>query len=380
MAQSVVVLSSQLITTLSALAYLRWRGIRGTRLHVVSLYRDDLSHSSKAFQPLLHQLSAQDGHQCQFIQIPPDQFGVLRLSAGDSVLIGPEPLKCSLLLLPRLDDREGQRMLLAYQAAEVVELGESIGVETCLYSPAGRRERRRVLRRLRCSEGRAVVRQDPLVPLDQPVDLARLRCLLDLCAVCRASLAETTSSNSSPFMGVMLCLPYLKLQSWRFRWRLMGRSLGWRQVPVIENRSYFRRAVGSALRHLPAAAPVAVQAHPRNEAHHGLIDQLLRPLRPNAVLEVLPSTDPLEVRLSSEWSPEGGGRWRVLGFGTNLLAAAVFLAPDHRGVTLCQPADEGWWWRWSDQWLNRREWRRNHHLRRLLNNLLAALDQLAAHS
>ena len=217
MPQSVVVLSSQLITTLSALAYLRWRGIRGTRLHVVSLYRDDLSHSSKAFQPLLHQLAAQDGHQCQFIQIPPDQFGVLRLSAGDSVLIGPEPLKCSLLLLPRLDDREGQRMLLGYQASEVVELGESIGVETCLYSPAGRRERRRVLQRLRCSEGRAVVRQDPLVPLDQPVDLARLRCLLDLCAVCRASLAETTSSNSSPFMGVMLCLPYLKLQSWRFR-------------------------------------------------------------------------------------------------------------------------------------------------------------------
>ena len=376
MPQSVVVLSSQLITTLSALAYLRWRGIRGTRLHVVSLYRDDLSHSSKAFQPLLHQLAAQDGHQCQFIQIPPDQFGVLRLSAGDSVLIGPEPLKCSLLLLPRLDDREGQRMLLGYQAAEVVELGESIGVETCLYSPAGRRERRRVLQRLRCSEGRAVVRQDPLVPLDQPVDLARLRCLLDLCAVCRASLAETTSSNSSPFMGVMLCLPYLKLQSWRFRWRLMGRSLGWRQAPVIENRSYFRRAVGSALRHLPAAAPVAVQAHPRNEAHHGLIDQLLRPLRPNAVLEVLPSTDPLEVRLSSEWSPEGGGRWRVLGFGTNLLAAAVFLAPDHRGVTLCQPADEGWWWRCSDPWLNRREWRRSQHVRAVLANLLDALDRL----
>ena len=376
MAQSVVVLSSQLITTLSALAYLRWRGIRGTRLHVVSLYQDDLSHSTKAFQQLLQDLAAQDGHLCQFIHIPPDQFGVLRLSAGDSVLIGPEPLKCSLLLLPRLDDREGQRMLLSYQAAEVVELGESIGVETCLYSPAGRRARRRVLQRLRCSEGRAVVRQDPLVPLDQPVDLARLRCLLDLCAVCRASLAETTSSNSSPCMGVMLCLPYLKLQSWRFRWRLMGRSLGWRQAPVIENRSYFRRAVGSALRHLPAAVPVGVQAHPKNEAHHGLIDQLLRPLRPIAALQLLASTDPLEVRLSSGWAREGSAPWRVLGFGTNLLAAAVFLAPDHRGVTLCQPADEGWWWRCSDSWLNRREWRRSQHVRAVLANLLDALDRL----
>jgi hypothetical protein len=76
-AQSVVVLSSQLITTLSALAYLRWRGVRGTRLEVVSLYRDDLSHSTKAFQPLLRDLAALDGHQCQFI-------------AADSLLIGPE--------------------------------------------------------------------------------------------------------------------------------------------------------------------------------------------------------------------------------------------------------------------------------------------------
>ena len=121
MAQSVVVLSSQLITTLSALAYLRWRGLRGTRLEVVSLYRDDLSHSAKAFQPLLQGLAAQDGHHCRFI-------------TGDSVLIGPEPRACSLLVLPRLDDREGQQMLRTYQASEVVELGESIGVETRLYS------------------------------------------------------------------------------------------------------------------------------------------------------------------------------------------------------------------------------------------------------
>ena len=93
MAQSVVVLSSQLITTLSALAYLRWRGIRGTRLEVVSLYRDDLSHSAKAFQPLLLDLAAQDGHDCRFI-------------AGDSAFTEPEPRACSLLLLPRLDDRK----------------------------------------------------------------------------------------------------------------------------------------------------------------------------------------------------------------------------------------------------------------------------------
>ena len=67
MAHSVVVLSSQLITTISALAYLLWKEIRGTLLEVVSFYRDDLSHSAKAFQPLLQILASQDGHDCLVI-------------------------------------------------------------------------------------------------------------------------------------------------------------------------------------------------------------------------------------------------------------------------------------------------------------------------
>jgi hypothetical protein len=364
-AQSVVVLSSQLITTLSALAYLRWRGLRGTQLEVVSLYRDDLSHSAKAFQPLLQDLAAQDGHDCRFI-------------AGDSAFTEPEPRACSLLVLPRLDDREGQRMLHTYQASEVVELGESIGVETRLYSRSGRRERQRMLRRLHCADGQAVVRQDPLIPFNQPVDPGRLRCLLELCATCRAAFADSPSTNGNPAPGLMLCLPYLKLKTWRFRWRLMGRSLGWRWTLGIKNRAYFRRAIGAALRPLPADASLWVQAHPKNETHHGLIERLLAPLRSGRPWQLLPADDPLEVRLSSGWSSEASGPWQLLGFGTNLLAAAVFLAPHHRRVKLRQPDGQGWWRRCSDPWLNRREWRRSQHVGALLSNLLDALDQLQA--
>jgi hypothetical protein len=96
----------------------------------------------------------------------------------------------------------------------------------------------------------------------------------------------------------MLCLPYLKLKTWRFRWRLVGRSLGWRQATMIENGSYVRRAVRSAWRYLPVAAPLRVQAQSKNESHHGLIERLLAPLRPDAALQVLGSKDSLEVRLS----------------------------------------------------------------------------------
>ena len=193
MAQSVVVLSSQLITTLSALAYLRWRGIRGTRLEIVSLYRDDLSHSAKAFQPLLQGLSAQDGHHCRFI-------------TGDSVLIGPEPRACSLLVLPRLDDREGQQMLRTYQASEVVELGESIGVETRLYSEQAQQTRIQSLALVRRSQAMASVRLDPLVPLDRPVEPLRLQEMLSICASFRRRLSTAKRSvERSPRVCCSAC-------------------------------------------------------------------------------------------------------------------------------------------------------------------------------
>ena len=92
----------------------------------------------------------------------------------DNVLIGPDQLKCSLLLLPRLDDREGQQMLCTYLASEVAELGESIGVETRLYSEQAQRNRIRALELVRRSQVMASVRLDPLVPFNRPVEPLRL--------------------------------------------------------------------------------------------------------------------------------------------------------------------------------------------------------------
>ena len=326
MAQSVVVLSSQLITTLSALAYLRWSGLRGSRLAVVSLYRDDLSHSAKAFQPLLQGLAAQDGHQCQFI-------------AGGSVMIEPQQRACSLLLLPRLDDREGQQMLRDYQASEVVELGESIGVETRLYSEQAQQTRIQSLALVRRSQAMASVRLDPLVPLDRPVEPLRLQEMLNICASFQKAFVDSEAIRGPQPMGVLLCLPYLRVPKWRVRLRLLGRSFGWRWTLGIENQAYFKRTVCAALRPL-ADVPLRVQAHPKNETHHGLIERLLASLRPVRAWELLPADDPLEVRLLRGWSDAGSEPLPVLGFGTNLLAAAVFLAPHHRRVGHCQPAEQ----------------------------------------
>ena len=116
MACTVVLVSSQLITTLSALAYLRHRNIHGTDLRVLSLERLDQMHSAHAFEKVLVSLAARDGHRCVF-----EELSVLPQK--------PERLVCDYLLLPRVDHKQGWRLLQRCLPNIVIELGESIGVE-----------------------------------------------------------------------------------------------------------------------------------------------------------------------------------------------------------------------------------------------------------
>ena len=361
MAQSIVVGSSQLITTLSALAYLRWLGIRGAQVQIVSLQHDDLVHAASAFVSVQVALADQDGHQCSFVS-----RDALPTQAGS--------LACDLLLLPRLDDREGQLLLNRCLTREVVELGESIGVETRLYSLSARRSRDRALLRLQSTMADVVIRLDPLIPLHRSVDCQRLRCLLQICGACRVALACAGRDIVTPSAdAVMLCLPYLKIKVWRVRVRMMGRSFGLRQSPAIRNRNYLRAAVRGFTGQLPATVSLLLQAHPKNLRDHALIRALFSPLRPGGPIEVLPADAPLEVRLSagpSVQTPEG---LQVAGFGTNLLAAAVFLHPGNDGVHLCQPAGFRWW---IDAVFNRREWLRQRQVKAALTNLQRALKQL----
>ena len=104
MACTVVLVSSQLITTLSALAYLRSCKINGADLRVLSLERLDQMHSAHAFEEL------------------------------SALPQRPERLVCDYLLLPRVDHKQGWTLLQHCLPNVVIELGESIGVETKLYS------------------------------------------------------------------------------------------------------------------------------------------------------------------------------------------------------------------------------------------------------
>ena len=121
MAQTVVVVSSQPITTLSALAYLRTCNITGTDLRVLSLERLEQVHAAHAFEEELIHLAAGDGHCCVFGEL-------------STLPTEPEGLICDLLLLPRVDHKQGRALLQRCLPDVVIELGESIGVEPILYS------------------------------------------------------------------------------------------------------------------------------------------------------------------------------------------------------------------------------------------------------
>ena len=121
MACTVVLVSSQLITTLSALALLRSCKINGADLRVLSLERLDQMHSAHAFERVLVSIAARDGHRCVFEEL-------------SALPQKPERLVCDYLLLPRVDHKQGWTLLQRCLPNVVIELGESIGVETKLYS------------------------------------------------------------------------------------------------------------------------------------------------------------------------------------------------------------------------------------------------------
>ena len=364
---TVVVGSSQLITTLSALAYLRWRGCQASVLRIVSPKGGESIHSSSAFKQELSRLARAEGH------------GAIIQSNGPLPL-GAEQLACDLLLLPRLDDQEGQTLIAACPAAEVVELGESIGVETRLYSYSSRRIRQRALRGLQARHGAEAFTMAPLSAIHSAVDLARLRCLLDLCSAFRQQIKEDgATARVLPPEALLVCLPYLKVRTWRWRCKLAGRVVGWRQPPELLNLAYIRAALAPLVRRHPCQ-PVWIQPHPKNLSHLEVLEAALRPTVGASRLQLLAGEAPLELLLIQQLAA-GPAEGAVAGFGTNLLAAAVFLHPHAHRVQLCEvPRGRGplgCWRLGCAALLQRREWMRRRHVQGTLANLRAALQQLS---
>ena len=375
MACTVVLVSSQLITTLSALAYLRSCKINGADLRVLSLERLDQMHSAHAFEKVLVSLAARDGHRCVFEEL-------------SALPQEPERLVCDYLLLPRVDHKQGRVLLQRCLPDVVIELGESIGVETKLYSFQARRLRHRSIHHLLESRPSLRLEHSYLVPMDRGVDQSRLKHFLE-CCLNFSSMVDSepsTSQSKSKFVRgeVLLCLPYLKVKKWYLRVEIFGRVKGIKCSPRFQDWQYFLTRVQRYVYSLKTNGTVAprlfVQAHPKNHQNLELIEQkLIQGLRGihDLKLEVLPCDTPLEIIASSLASNFPSADIQIAGFGTNILSAAAFLGPQSHSVSLCDERSGGrikrLWDFCFDVVFNRRELLRQRHVRKALNRLMKAM-------
>jgi hypothetical protein len=374
MAQTVVVVSSQLITTLSALAYLRTCNITGTDLRVLSLERLDQVHAAHAFEEELIHLAARDGHCCVFGEL-------------SALPTEPEGLICDLLLLPRVDHKQGRAVLQRCLPDVVIELGESIGVEPKLYSFRARRLRHRSIHHLLESRPNLRLDYSYLVPLDREVNKSRLQHFLGCCSDFSVMIGKnlTALKPAINFINgdVLLCLPYLKVKKWHFRVELFGRVKGIKCSQRFYDWKYFLTRVQSYVNGLRVNGEVSprlyVQAHPKNHQDLKLIEQqLIRGLKGtcNVELKVLPCDAPLELILSDLIRTSLSPSIHIAGFGTNILSAAAFLHSYPHSINLCDKKAEGRIQRlWNfcfDGLVYRREFLRQRHVRKVFNNLLKA--------
>ena len=376
MSCTVVLVSSQLVTTLSALAYLRSCKIEGADLRVLSLERLDQMHSAHAFEKVLVSLAARDGHRCVFEEL-------------SALPQKPERLVCDYLLLPRVDHKQGRVLLQRCLPNVVIELGESIGVETKLYSFQARRLRHHSMHQLLGWRPRLKLEHSYLVPLDRDVNQSRMQHFLDCCSYFSAMVGREPSL-SQPVRAfvrgeVLLCLPYLKAKKWHLRVDIFGRVKGIKCSPRFQDWQYFLTRVQRYVYSLKTNGTVAprmfVQVHPKNHQHLELIEKkLIQGLRGvhDLKLEVLPCDTPLEIIASGLVRNFPSADKQIAGFGTNILSAAAFLGPQSHSVTLCDERSGGrikrLWDFCFDVVFNRRELMRQRHVRKALNRLMKAMS------
>jgi hypothetical protein len=191
---------------------------------------------------------------------------------------------------------------------------------------------------------------------------------------------------------ILLLLPYLahrrnKNPFFKLLHRLRLR-LG---LPPGPERSFPHPALRQAARSItrrfavddhPSATTIVVKPHPKNQLDTGLIcASLRRSLGRAHPVTVLPlSADvPLEQLVVSLPPTPTPGRLRLLGFGTNLLAARVFLFPSPVSISLVERQPSRTIRLLANAFeslLHRTEFLRRRHMSRLMASLEGGLEGL----
>lgn len=384
--QSVAIFSTQFITTLSAFAYILSESLANLEIRIFSLRHPSFQLHSELITDHLIPFCERHGFPCRLLYL--DDFPTIALHSN-------------LLIIPRIDHRRCIAFVDQVKPSVVVETGESIGVEPRLYSLRARILRRQLIQRFR----KAPFLDDLIFAHTVTLSGCNSRMLETLVSICSELKGPISLHQDStlalvgpPEKGgvVLLLLPYLthRKTKWPFHkyTRRILRKLGlfkppdpYRDHPVIHNAANSisnDRDFGGR----QASATIYIKPHPKNNHETEVIrTSLLRCLdsADRYTVHSVPADLPLEQLVAGLSATKALSSLRILGFGTNLLAAKVFLYPSAVPVSLVDSASSLITrnvTRVFDFFIHRSEFLRRRHVSRLLASLNSGLEGLPSPS
>jgi hypothetical protein len=381
---NVAIFSTQFITTLSALAVVAADKIESPAITIYSIRHPSFSLHSNLIAKVIIPWCLSKGWQCRIVFI--DDMKTLE-SHSD------------LLITPRIDHRLSVALINQLKPTRIIETGESIGVEPKLYSFKSRMLRRAVLKRLQADPTIISCKLAHFISISS-YNPERLHVLLEICLATKQAFcndSQQTNANSlfaaSPPGSTLLLFPYLthptnkklfpKLYSRLRKWLgIKPRDEQYLSHIAIDQAAQF---IAKGLKDANADQPAIIylKPHPKN---FGQIDQISRSLQrklgnKKSCFQISPiSADLLLEQIVSELSCVSHDRLPVIiGFGTNLLAAELFLYPFCENVKLVS-REEIRLFQFLDNAFqfafHRTEFLRRRHVSRLMASLRSGLEEM----
>lgn len=377
--QNVAIFASQIFTAIVGISYLSSQGWSGLEVTIISVKHPSYRRHHELITSLLIPQLSFIGYSCtvSFLEeLPKD-------SASPDLLI-----------TPRIDHRLSLICIDKVKPKSIVEIGESIGVEPKLYSYRYRFRRYLAIQAVRRLPFVRSISYSHMISTSSS-NHHMLASATRICDVLkRAGLQHQNLFHSLDFpergnLNVLL-LPFLALPEnkevltklvFRARKRLgiLGRySRTYLPHPVLKVAAK-TVSVGSFLVNCSTSPILYVKAHPKNQKNIDLILASLAKMlgvRSTIELRSFPPDLPLEEIIISVSAKSSTDRLQVLGFGTNLLSAMLFLYPDLDRVTLLHPAPSDFPPVFSMGYefvFNRKELLRRRHVSSLIASLRSAL-------
>ena len=374
------VFTTQFITSLSAVATLTAKNTSITSITFISLRHPSFKQHSDLIKKRLVPLTNSLNLKSRFIY--EDEL--------------EEETSFHIMSTPRIDHQASIKLMDRIKPIQVIETGESIGVEPQLYSLKSRIRRASLIKSIENREYlkeinyqySLMVNKANTVILDHLLKLTHLLKIQSIgnnAPTSRQSLSKFPPSNHT----ILLLLPFVpnssknfptKLINW-FNKRILRRRIKSCE-PIKSRQSNFilkssQQVIAKHISNSNQDFTLCLKFHPKNKKNEKELTKHYESIfsyNENISIELLPADVPIESIIYEFKRFNSCQSLDIYGYGTNLLAVSIFLANKHCKVRLCELGkDQNKLKRMIKSSIfaltNQTEYLRRKHVKRLLNNL-----------